>query len=299
MSYSLIHGSTPKWVAVVCCGAMCAQFTTYAIARAHVKTTQCDQVTLLFSECLKLIISLGLLNKWSDINQSVHMAVVPTICFCAMNMLSFWALRWVSASTFVLVLQLKMIWTALFSRVLLGRTLTLLHGLAMLAIGAGVAAVTAPAQEDGVHAMKTKRIWAILALVLETFLSGFSTAWTQMSFDSQSATMWARNAQLAGMSCVIYTGMGVYQQCDFIPTPIGLMFSVMGAFGGILVAMTILYAGALEKTISTNCSTAFTFVVEAVLFGQHLNLAQILACVCVFVNCWIFVRLPNPNDDLP
>ena len=61
--------------------------------------------------------------------------------------------------------------------------MTVLHVLAMVEIGAGVAVVTAPANGDEVSTIQPTRLRALL--VLETFLSGFSTSWSQMSVESQ------------------------------------------------------------------------------------------------------------------
>ena len=49
---------------------------------------------------------------------------VPALIFLAMNMLSFVSLRRISASAFTLIQQSKLIFTAVLSRVLLGKTLS-------------------------------------------------------------------------------------------------------------------------------------------------------------------------------
>lgn len=205
-----------------------------------------------------------------------------------MNLLSMWALHYVSASVFVVVLQLKLVWTALFWRLLLKRQLTTLHYVAMLGIGAGVACVSV--KEDAFD-VKEGATLPIVALVVETILSGFATCWTEMTFGKALETMWIRNAQFAVISIVLYVVQSERNECVLTPTPVALG---IGAAGGILVALVLLYAGAIEKTVATNAATACTFIADALLFGASMNLRRLLACLCVLVDCYIFGMLPTP-----
>ena len=84
-------------------------------------------------------------------------------------------------------------------------------------------------------------------------------------------------------------------ECALYPTRTGLLFGGTSALGGVLVALTLLYVGAIEKTVTTNFSTVFTFLVEGVVFGVHMERYKVLAAVCVFTNCWTFALLPRPD----
>jgi len=163
----------------------------------------------------------------------------------------------------------------------------------MIGIMAGVAAVSMVDHASD----KSNHIWAVCALVLETILSGFASAWTQMSFGSNITTMWVRNVQLSFLSCLMYASTGIIMECSLVPTEAGMMFGVLSAVGGILVALTILHVGAIEKTVTTNFSTALTVLVEGYLFGNTMDFRRIMACICVFVDCWIFSRIPIQSDN--
>ena len=278
---------------IAICIGVSLQFTAFALMRAHVHNTQCDSVSLLWGELVKFCVSLALVPSCVDLLHDVKTAVVPTLCFCIMNILSFWALHRVSASTFVVILQLKLVWTSLFSCLMLGRRLSIAQMLTMVGISAGVVSISSPNAESTVT---NNEIWPVGALVLETVLSGFSATWTQMSFASSANTMWVRNAQFALMSIVLYSGASLYNECALYPTRTGLLFGGTSALGGVLVALTLLYVGAIEKTVTTNFSTVFTFLVEGVVFGVHMERYKVLAAVCVFTNCWTFALLPRPDD---
>lgn len=200
-----------------------------------------------------------------------------------------WALHFVSASLFVIIRQLKLVWTALFSRIMLGRRLSTMHWMAMLGIASGV--MFLGVKSDIV--MDRGTMLPMAALVLETLLSGFATCCMQMTFENAIDTMWVRNVQLATLSIAIYVGRGVFEGCDFQPTTLGVATGVCGAAGGILVALVLLYAGAVEKTVATNAATACTFMAEWLLFGSQFDVRRLFGCVCVLVDCFIFSKLPK------
>ena len=294
--YTLLDDTTASGhttrVARCICVLMALQFTSFALCRAHIPNDQCDSVSLLYGEVIKALVSVVILFRSGSqrLCHDIHLAFIPVACFCTMNLLSFWALRRVSAALFVVILQLKLVWTAFFSYLLIGRVLSHVHVLTMIGISVGVALVSLPSDEDQLH--KTEP-WGVAALVVETMLSGFSAAFTQMSFRSELVTMWTRNAQMATLSSMVYCAIAFSNSCDANPTTTGMLFAVISALGGLLVALTILFVGAIEKTITTNVSMVLTFVIESVVFQQKVRLDKMLMCASVLVYCTIFARLPK------
>lgn len=296
MRYTPLQGGwlANRGCATGICIAVSFQFTAFAVMRSHMVHTQCDSVSLLWGEVAKLLLSVSLVSSDSVLWNDVHTSIVPTVCFCVMNLLSVWALRRISASLFVLILQLKMVWTALFSWIMLGRLLSVAQVLTLAAMSVGIVNfdMSATASVD------MESFWPVAALVLETALSGFSSAWTQMSFASNTNTMWVRNVQLAFFSCAVYIATACWNECSFVPTPTGLLFGAMSALGGVLVAMTLLHVGAIEKTITTNVASVLTFSVEGLFFNTSPPLQKVLAALNVFLICWVFAVLPRPEDEI-
>ena len=67
-----------------------------------------------------------------------------------------------------------------------------------------------------------------------------------------------------------------------------MMFSSVAAAGGVLVALTLFHAGAIEKTISTACSMAITVLLENVLFSKQIQQFELFDCLTVFISSVTF-----------
>jgi drug/metabolite transporter (DMT)-like permease len=121
--------SSPKsnYGGIIVCIAVCAQFTSYSIARAMLSTKTCDVVTLTYSEAAKALVSLAC-SKWNGskiLVPSEAVAVVPAaIAFGVMNVISFWALRRVTPTLFAVIMQFKLVTTTAMSICFLGRRIS-------------------------------------------------------------------------------------------------------------------------------------------------------------------------------
>ena len=211
--YELIaDGGNRRFVNCVLSFSLVMQFASFALIRSHVKTTVCDSTILMHSEMIKFVVSMYMAKSCSILND-IFMSFVPFVCFVIMNMLSLWCLRFVSASTFVVIMQCKTLWTAIFSRLILKRTLTPTQISILCVLSSSVIVVTL---KDDVHENNSKFL-AIVGLLVETILSGFSSVFTQYFFYGSSDTMWIRNVQLSSMSILMYSGITYYKNCSIWP----------------------------------------------------------------------------------
>ncbi len=126
------------------------------------------------------------------------------------------------ASVFVLLMQLKLVWTTVFSRCFLGRTFSAQRVLALVIVAcgcAGASAVPAAASSAGggaAAAASAQRALAVAGLVFETALSGASAVYTQSMFGSDARLMWVRNVQLATLSIAYYGAWLYARPCDAV-----------------------------------------------------------------------------------
>ena len=161
----------------IVCFLLTLQFSSFAIMRTHLSVDRSDSTILLHAEILKLIVSIGMLMKGKgkgSIMRSmhdIHLSLIPFMCFCAMNMISLWCLRKVSASTFVVIMQMKLVFTAIFSRIILSRSLDPAQVGILLTIITGVISVSLQESMSGTEA---SNFIAMGGLLFETLLSGFS-----------------------------------------------------------------------------------------------------------------------------
>jgi drug/metabolite transporter (DMT)-like permease len=135
---------------------------------------------------------------------------------------------------------------------------------------------------DEVH---DTRLFAIAGLVLETVLSGASSVYMQQIFDHDLQTMWSRNVQMAVLSVVYYGAASVLTSCEewYLATAADVSIAFLGGIGGLLVALSLTYAGAVEKTIATTVSMILTILIECAVEGDAPGMTQLMTSGCVVV----------------
>lgn len=282
----------PGLKACIACGLV-SQFSAFAILRAHTVTPVCDSTILLHAELVKMLVSLAFAFR-TDIMRQLSDALVPFSCFCAMNLLSFWCLRHVHIALYVLIMQFKLGWTAFFSWMLMGTQYSRTHVCALVVIGLCVSSLSVrhhTRQGDD----PSNYLLAVCGLIAETALSGFATSFTQYSFNADINTLWVRNTQLAMLSICAYAPLSVYRECSLMPTGASLLLSGLSALGGILVALNILYVGAVYKTISTSASIALTILLEGQLFRGHVTVDTLLTSAAIIAMCMLYAWLPTTH----
>eukprot|EP00966_Prymnesium_polylepis_P131176 3033602-Prymnesium_polylepis.1 len=221
----------------------------------------CSNVILMYAESIKLVVAMGFVlskKQTPRLLHSIPLAFVPVTSYVAVNLLSFWALRYVHASVGALMSQIKLPATAVFSRVFLGRVVSLDRGMALGTIFLGSLSIAAYGQlqkeldgqsahsDDALAdvAMATY-VLATVALLAESCLSAATGVFTQWIFGGSFDLLWVRNAQFGVISLCQYALLQwVIEdnegQCAVAPDARGLTVAALYATMGISVALTLL-----------------------------------------------------------
>ena len=123
------------------------------------------------------------------------------------------------------------------------------------AFGFADAAPPAPARGVGGYTV------GVVAVTLDCLLSGLATVYFEKVLKTTPLTVWDRNLQLAAYSLAIYLPWALYDSpsAPFAGwSAITCLVALLGALGGILVAMVIKYADGLAKNLSTASSIVLT-----------------------------------------
>ena len=248
----------------------------------------CSNIILILNEFLKFTVAMIYVlarGQTSRLFQSLPLAFVPVTSYVVVNLLSFWALKYVHASLGALMSQIKLPATAIFSRLFLGRLVSFDRGMALSSIFFGALAIAAYGQmeqdeeEPSDHlpnadtvasgygtsaAVPTSTyVLATIALLGESCLSAATGVFTQWVFQSSMDTLWVRNAQFGVLSMIQYAVLQFViedneGQCATELDTRGVVIAVMYASMGISVALTILWLGAIEKTLASVSSVVLT-----------------------------------------
>jgi len=170
--------------------------------------------------------SASVLGQAKRLTTSSLPMAVPAVIFLAMNLLSFISLRRISASAFTLIQQSKIIFTAVLSRLILGKSISAQRWRALISLLLAVLIIcyetrrqmravdcneVAPeAPHIAMEASSADFAAGVAAVAMEAALSGLSNVYFEKVLKSTSLSVWERNIQLASYSLVIYLPTAVW-----------------------------------------------------------------------------------------
>ena len=219
---------------------------------------------------------------------------VPALLYTVQNNLLIVALRNLDAATFQVTYQLKILTTAVFSVILLKRTLTARQWVSLVLLTAGVALVQLPTHNELLestekadaklfHSEKNELSSAssfllndhyvgLIAVLISCFSSGFAGVFYEKQLKaSAQPSIILRNLQL-GVFSVLLAGLAVIQQDWHIVREQGGLFNgftplvwtivVIQAIGGLVVAATIKYADNILKGFATSISILLSSILS-------------------------------------
>lgn len=263
----------------------------------------CSNVILILCEMVKFAVSFAFVASKKDtarLFHSIPLAFVPVTCYVIVNLLTFWALKYVHASLGALMSQIKLPATAVISRVALGRQISMNRTMAVITIFCGSLAIAAYGQkekedggDDDAYPDTTMFIYilATLALLGESCLSAGTGVFSQWVFKGRLDTLWVRNTQFAFLSILQYLVLEFILKDNSAPATCsrqldstGVIVGVLYAAMGLSVALTVLWLGAIEKTLASVSSVVLTQI------GDHLFVLHEwpdfleLAIACIIIN---------------
>lgn len=259
-------------------------------SKGILKETYSGTEVVLVGEVIKLFVS-GYLaindtadtdavgNGWGKIVWLIFNSkriIVLVVLYSLANILTYYALARVEASVYSVLLQLKILTTAFFAVLLLGRNISLTKWRALFLLVLGCVLVASPAfnsaygcddkSKKSVKAVSTiEYIFGVVAVLVMVSTSGYSSIYFEgmLKKPGERLTIWERNFQLALYSCVLLFGMSIFEYSNDSTGTTGLfqgwtitavLIAFVSAAGGLLVAATLKYADAVLKTLATSAS---------------------------------------------
>ncbi|XP_039655933.1 UDP-galactose translocator isoform X2 [Perca fluviatilis] len=260
-------------------------FTTSAVVMAEV---------LKVLTCLLII----LLQKRFNVKQTVLFLVdsivfqykdtlklaVPSLIYTLQNNLQYIAISNLPAATFQVTYQLKILTTALFSVLMLRKSLSRVQWVSLVLLFAGVAIVQVEQEgkkEASVSGASNQNYTVgLVAVVISCLSSGFAGVYFEKILKGSSASVWVRNVQL-GIFGTALGMLGLWWNDGEAIAERGFLFGYTDAvwcvifnqaFGGLLVAVVVKYADNILKGFATSFSIIVSTVTSVYLFGFHVDL---------------------------
>ena len=306
--------------------ALCSQNALYSLYRRYAQSVLQEQwsvaANLWIGEFMKIAIALymiakdpanskapaeqqGMAAKVGWIIRSGLPMAVPAGMYLVMNVLSFVALERIDAGTYTVCSQLKIAATAVAFVTMLSKPMAPRKWRAVLLITVGSILISWDNRPvgKGAKAEGSEYAFGLLAVLMQASLAGVSSVYFEKVLkDKQTpGTVWDRNIQLAGYSIVLYIPMlmrdATKNGSPFANLTVNFwIISVLGAAGGILVALSVKHTNSVVKSVALAGAVVATQLLGAV-FVESGSLSLVTACgsVVVIVSVWSY----SDNGDEP
>lgn len=200
-------------------------------------------------------------------------AAIPALIYTVQNNLMFYSLEKLSAPVQQVLYQMKILTTAGLGVLMLGKSLSTTKWSALLMLASGVALVQWPrhSAEQADQEFGTEQLKGFFAVLLACVTSGFAAVYIQKMLQQTTSSIWMRNVQFGLFGSVTaflvaFGQDGAKIQASGITQGYSLrVYSVifMNAFGGLLCAAMLKYAGATLGCFSTAISIIITCILSA------------------------------------
>jgi solute carrier family 35 (UDP-sugar transporter), member A1/2/3 len=246
--------------------------------------------------------------------------IVLVVLYSIANIMSYYALARVDASVYSVLLQLKIVTTASFAVLILGRNITLTKWRALFLLVMGCVLVASPAfnrpptcdaeetgGEEDEHVSGFESLLGVGAVLAMVIISGYSAIYFEQMLKktTEKITIWERNFQLALYSLVLLVIVWMYEtntrynydemhEAMFAGWTVNTcLIAVVQASGGLLVAATLKYADAILKTLATCGSIVLSAVIGWMLLGGTLDIFVSIGCLSTILAIFNYVLAPN------
>eukprot|EP00980_Cylindrotheca_fusiformis_P025562 scaffold14082_cov135-Cylindrotheca_fusiformis.AAC.1 len=271
------------------------------------------------SECTKLTLSLIYILFWerkpiSSIIQyfrndmkNTMLVAVPASAYNLQTSLEYIALANLDAAMFSVLVQSKLLFTASFAALVLGKKLKYIQviSLVLLTVGVMLCNMKFDAQSEDEKKDSFKGICATLGIAVS---SGFASVYTEKVIKAHRAnspvsgsySLAYTQVQLAAMSlltigvyAMIHDFQTIVQYGLFYQFNFGAFLTVLNsAIGGLIVAGVLKYADSILKGYATAISVIMTGMLSMFLFGTELHTVYFMG----IINVVIAVLLYNGKD---
>eukprot|EP01084_Bolivina_argentea_P056519 103432_1 len=269
--------------------------TSMVIIQDSIKLFLCI-ITLAFNGTLFTII-----DTWT-LRNSLRVALVPSVIYCIQNVLAFYAYLNLDPLTFNLINQSKIIFAAMFLKLILNKTPTNRQLLALFILFCTSILLTVDTTMD--KNTKDHSTDALLAILLASLLSGLAGTLTQKALQAEKAPrnsllfscelavygmcfafirLFMENMFLQAFDGVLVAKYGLFHNLDkYVLIPIGV-----NALGGIGVGLITKYVGVIHKSYALISGIVLSGVLRSFLFAKPMTTSMYIAVPLVALSLWL------------
>lgn len=208
---------------------------------------------------------------------------IPSTLYVLQNNLQYLATSNLPAEIYQVLIQMKLITTALLSSSVLKRKLSNAQWMSIVMLFVGVAIVQLSLQTSSTIT-NFNPVVGISAVLVSCVTSGFAGVYNEKLLKDDSTSLWARNVQLSTISFLLSTCTCVADRVSIFErgffhgyNPLVLSVILLQALGGIIVSIVVKNTGSIVKGFATSGSIVLSCIFSIFLFNDITMNAQFLA----------------------
>lgn len=231
---------------------------------------------------------------------------VPSLVYIIQNNLLYVSASHLDAATYQVTYQLKILTTAMFTVIILRRSLMGIQwiSLVVLLIGVVLVQLTHTSEPTTIGVPEQNRLIGFAAALSACVLSGFAGIYFEKLLKGSDISVWMRNVQLSLLSlpfgfstCLIYDWHKVKNLGFFYGYDAFVWYLVvLQAGGGLVVAMVVKYADNILKGFATSLAIIISCIASIYLFNFHLTFQFSFGAFLVICSIFMYNYKPKVKE---
>lgn len=278
----------------------------------------CQEILKVLASALLLfsLESSSLSDFWNQINQQIIKnpfdsikTGIPAFLFTIQTNLVYLAISNLDAAVFQVTFQLKILTTALFTVVLLNRSLRCSQWLSLVLLSIGISII----QIQNVSSTSKKddeqknALYGLFCVIMACVLSGLAGVYFEKILKNSKVSIWVRNIQLGLFGTLFALLTAFSTDYENIQTK-GFFFGynklvwlniVIQSSGGLLVAIVIKYADNILKGFATSIAIIVSCLASAYLFNTIIDMIFAFGTLLVVLSVMLYSYVPPSSSNSP
>ncbi|KAL2312796.1 UDP-galactose transporter [Schizosaccharomyces pombe] len=233
---------------------------------------------------------------------------IPAFLYTCQNNLQYVAAGNLTAASFQVTYQLKILTTAIFSILLLHRRLGPMKWFSLFLLTGGIAIVQLQNlnSDDQMSAGPMNPVTGFSAVLVACLISGLAGVYFEKVLKDTNPSLWVRNVQLSFFSlfpCLFTILMKDYRNIAengffFGYNSIVWLAILLQAGGGIIVALCVAFADNIMKNFSTSISIIISSLASVYLMDFKISLTFLIGVMLVIAATFLYTKpesKPSPS----
>lgn len=237
---------------------------------------------------------------WNNKMDSIKTGI-PALLYTIQNNLIYLAISNLDAAVFQVTSQVKILTTALFTVILLNRSLKFTQWISLFVLFVGISIIQIQNVKSGGDDAQKNALFGLVCVIMACVLSGLAGVYFEKILKNSKTSIWVRNIQLGlfGTLFALITSFSndwenIQEKGFFFGyTSLVWVNILVQSGGGLLVAVVIKYADNILKGFATSAAIVLSCIASWYLFNTIIDFMFGFGTLLVVVSVFLYSYSPK------